>query len=128
MPLPLATSLPALVLHLRLLDDEPQGAALLVVDVDDLLLAGDLVADDDRREILVVLLAVQDQADIDVEQAQQAALVGIVVGAARCRKVGGAGIAAIARLLGRLLVGVDRVFLADGLAEQPDLAGLDRRR
>ena len=123
----MATSLPASFFIDGLGDHEPQGAALLVVDVDDLLLAGDLVADEDRREIVVVLLAVQDQADIDVEQLEQPALVGIVVGDA-CRNVGGAGIVAVARLLGGLLVGVDRVFLADGLAEQLGSCRPRRRR
>src|SRR4029077_18763817 len=77
------------------------------------------------RQILVVLLAVQDQADIDVEQAQQAALVGIVVGdggqEGRRRRN-----RAIAGGLGSLLVAVDRVLFTDGLAEEADLAGLDR--
>jgi hypothetical protein len=58
------------------------------------------------REIFVMLLAVQDQADIDVEQAQEPALVGIVVGDSgeigrRCRD------RAVARLLGGLLVDID---------------------
>ena len=117
MPVPLADELARLVLHRGLGDHEPQRAALLVVHVDHLLLAGDPVADIDRRVIVVVLLAVQDQADIDVEQAQQAALARIVVGdglqEGRRHRHG-----AVARPSGGGLVDVDRVFLADGLAEQ----------
>ena len=74
-----------------------------------------------------MLLAVQDQADVDVEQAQQPTLVGIV-GLQRAQEGGRRGDATIARGLGRRLVAVDLVFLADGLAEQADLAGLDGRR
>jgi hypothetical protein len=73
-----------------------------------------------------MLLAVQDQSDVDVEQPQQPALVRII-GLERAQESGRRGDAAIACRLGRRLVGVDRIFLADGFAEQPDLAGLDRR-
>jgi hypothetical protein len=70
-----------------------------------------------------VLLAVQDQADIDVDQLEQPTLLRIVVGqrlqeGRRYRNL------RVARLPGGFLALVDRVFFADGLAEQLELAGL----
>ena len=79
------------------------------------------------REILVVLLAVQDQADVDPQQAQQAALVGIVVGDGGEEGDGRRDGAVAGGLRGGLVV-IDRILFADRLAEQPDLAGFDRGR
>ena len=127
-----ATRTPSWFLARRVLDDELQRPALLVVDVGDLGLEGDPIAGADRRVILEGLRAVQDFADRHAHRRdvvpERVRLHLQAEGERRrrrqCLVAGGS--------CGRL-VGIDRIRLADRLGEELqatffDIDGLRRRR